>query len=224
MILLIDNYDSFVHNLSRYFRELGCPTRVVRNDALTVDEIARLKPQAIVLSPGPCTPFEAGVCISLVRALASRVPLLGICLGHQAIAAALGGLVVRAQRPVHGQTSLVFHDRCDLFEGIDSPLEATRYHSLVVEEASLPAELRVTARTSDGTIMALAHTAWPVRGVQFHPESILTACGHQLLANFLALAGLPAHVPLTGDLAALQADRGPVADPAEELLAQPLHW
>ena len=200
MILLIDNYDSFVYNLARYFAELGCATQVVRNDVVTVAEVARMAPQAIVISPGPCTPNEAGVSLDLIRELGSRIPTLGVCLGHQALAAALGGNVVRAPEPVHGRTSLVQHNGRRLFAGLPNPLRATRYHSLIVEESSLPAELRIVARTDDGLPMALEHTVWPAFGVQFHPESILTESGHRLLANFLSLVGVPVGNPPPGDL------------------------
>jgi anthranilate synthase/aminodeoxychorismate synthase-like glutamine amidotransferase len=197
MILLIDNYDSFVYNLARYLAELGCATKVVRNDAATVAEVERLAPQAIVISPGPCTPNEAGISLALMRELGPRVPLLGVCLGHQALGAALGANVIRATEPVHGRTSLVHHNGERLFAGLANPLLAARYHSLIVEEASLPAELTVTARTADGIPMALEHATWPAFGVQFHPESILTDSGHRLLANFLSLAGIPVrNVPL----------------------------
>lgn len=205
MILLIDNYDSFVHNLARYFRRLGQATQVVRNDQLTATQALKLAPDAIVLSPGPCTPREAGCSLELVRLAAGRVPLLGVCLGHQAIAAALGSRVVRAGLPVHGQASPIVHAGEGLFAGLPSPLSVGRYHSLVVEEATLPSELCVTARLEDGTIMALAHRRWPVWGVQFHPESILTEGGYLLLANFLALAGLRR----PGVLPALVAERPP---------------
>jgi len=190
MILLIDNYDSFVHNLARYFRRLGQTTQVVRNDQITAAQALALKPEAIVLSPGPCTPAEAGCSLALVRQAAGRVPLLGVCLGHQAIAAAFGGRVVRAGVPVHGQASPILHAGEGLFAGLPSPLSVGRYHSLVVEEATLPQELCVTARLEDGTIMALAHRRWSIWGVQFHPESILTEGGYVLLANFLTVAGL----------------------------------
>jgi anthranilate synthase/aminodeoxychorismate synthase-like glutamine amidotransferase len=200
MILLIDNYDSFVYNLARYFVELGCATRVVRNDAVTVAEIALLAPRAIVISPGPCTPNEAGVSLQLIRGLGSRIPTLGVCLGHQALAAALGGNVIRAPEPVHGRTTLVRHNGHRLFSGLPDPLRATRYHSLIVEESSLPAELRIVARTVDGLPMALEHTAWPAFGVQFHPESVLTESGHRLLANFLTMAGLPVGKFPAGDI------------------------
>jgi anthranilate synthase/aminodeoxychorismate synthase-like glutamine amidotransferase len=195
MLLLLDNYDSFVHNLARYVEELGCATQVMRSDAVTVAEIERLRPQALLLSPGPCTPHEAGVCIEVVRQLGSQLPMLGVCLGHQAIAAALGGNVIRAPEPVHGRTSLIDHDGDGLFAGLPRPLRATRYHSLVADAASLPAELQVTARTDNGVVMGLAHHTWPVYGVQFHPESILTQSGHELLANFLNLAGIGATLP-----------------------------
>jgi anthranilate synthase/aminodeoxychorismate synthase-like glutamine amidotransferase len=188
MILLIDNYDSFVFNLARYFRELGCEVEVVRNDQITVSDIASRLPGAIVLSPGPCTPNEAGICLEVVRQLGSAIPMLGVCLGHQVIAAALGGEFVRADEPVHGRTSLVRHDERRLFAGLPNPLRATRYHSLVVSENSLPNCLRPTARTADGVLMAFEHVEWPLFGVQFHPESVLTASGHQLLRNFLFLS------------------------------------
>lgn len=205
MILLIDNYDSFVHNLARYFRRLGQATHVLRNDELTAEQALILAPAAIVLSPGPCTPAEAGCSLELVRLAAGRVPLLGVCLGHQAIAAAFGGRVVRAGTPVHGRASPIVHGGEGLFAGLPSPLSVGRYHSLVVEEATLPSELCVTARLEDGTIMALAHRRWPIFGVQFHPESILTEGGYRLLANFLKLAGL--HPP--GVVPSLAAERPP---------------
>ena len=197
MILLIDNYDSFVFNLARYFERLGQATRVVRNDAVSPGDIAKLRPDAIVLSPGPCTPSEAGCSLEVVRQLAGSVPMLGICLGHQAIAAALGARIVRAAEPVHGRTSEIFHDGNSVFSGLAGPIVGCRYHSLVVERASLPAELRVTAWTSDNTIMALAHRELPIVGLQFHPESILTNSGYDLLAAFLRLAGIatPAEIP-----------------------------
>ncbi len=203
MILLIDNYDSFVFNLARYLVELGFETQVVRNDAISIEEVRWLNPQAVVLSPGPCTPNEAGICVNLVRALSARIPMLGVCLGHQAIAAAFGAKIVRAPEPVHGRTSLIAHDGSRLFEHVPNPCRVTRYHSLVADEASLPSSLRITARTSDGLIMAFEHRSLPVFGVQFHPEAVLTQGGHQLLANFLTAAGLPvgtsADLPLTGD-------------------------
>jgi anthranilate synthase/aminodeoxychorismate synthase-like glutamine amidotransferase len=190
MILLIDNYDSFVHNLARYFQRLGQETHVVRNDMLTVAAIRRLAPQAIVLSPGPCTPAEAGCSVELVREMYREVPILGVCLGHQAIAGAFGARVVSAPEPMHGRTSKVSHHDSRLFARVPSPFTVCRYHSLVVDEASLPAELVVTARTEDDTIMAFEHREFPVMGVQFHPEATLTEHGYQLLVNFLRLAGI----------------------------------
>jgi anthranilate synthase/aminodeoxychorismate synthase-like glutamine amidotransferase len=190
MVLLIDNYDSFVHNLARHFRRLGQATHVVRNDAITLDEVVRLAPRAIVLSPGPCTPNEAGCSLDLVRQLGEKIPILGVCLGHQTIAAALGGKVIRALRPLHGQSSRIEHNERGIFAGLPSPLDVGRYHSLIVERESLPAELEVTAQTDDGVIMGLAHREWPVFGVQFHPESILTSHGYGILENFLRRAGV----------------------------------
>ena len=197
MILLIDNYDSFVHNLARYLRRLGQETVVVRNDAITPAEALRRRPAAVVLSPGPCTPSEAGCSLELVRELAGQVPILGVCLGHQTIAAALGGRVIGARQPMHGRTSVIRHDGRGMFDGLPNPLTVGRYHSLIVEEATLPGELAVTARTEDGVVMALAHRRWPVVGMQFHPESVLTEGGYSILSNFLRLAGmtLPATLP-----------------------------
>lgn len=190
MILLIDNYDSFVFNLARYFRELGQEVSVVRNDQITVAEVAAMQPAAIVLSPGPCTPAEAGIGVEVVKALGPQIPMLGVCLGHQTIAQALGGNVIRATEPVHGRTSLVEHEAKRLFAGLPNPLTATRYHSLIVPEVTLPDCLRPTARTRGGILMAFEHTSWPTFGVQFHPESVLTIGGHRLLQNFLDLAGI----------------------------------
>jgi anthranilate synthase/aminodeoxychorismate synthase-like glutamine amidotransferase len=197
MIVLVDNYDSFVHNLARYFERLGQPTLVVRNDAIDADGIVASGASAVVLSPGPCTPVEAGCSLDVVRQLAGRVPILGVCLGHQAIAAALGARIVRAHEPMHGRTSPVHHDGRGVFAGLPTPFTACRYHSLVVDRATLPDCLSVTALTGDETIMAVTHREWPVVGVQFHPESILTEHGYRLLANFLRLAGLavPAELP-----------------------------
>lgn len=188
MIVLIDNHDSFVHNLARYVRELGWETAVVRCDAVTVEEVAGMDPSHIVVSPGPCTPDEAGVSVEVVRRLGPRVPLLGVCLGHQCIGRAFGGRVVRARRPMHGKASLIAHDGEGIFAGLPDPLRATRYHSLVVESETLPAELVVTARSAEGEIMALRHRDHPVAGVQFHPESVLTDRGHDLLRSFLGPA------------------------------------
>lgn len=196
MILLIDNYDSFVHNLARYLRRLGQTTHVVRNDAITLDEIVRLSPAAIVLSPGPCSPAEAGVSLDVVRELGSRIPMLGVCLGHQTIAAALGGAVVRSGRPMHGRSSTINHDGEGLFAGLPQPLRVGRYHSLIVASRPWPVDLRVTATTDDGTIMAIEHRSAPMFGVQFHPESVLTECGYPLLANFLRRAGQAIIAPL----------------------------
>lgn len=196
MILLIDNYDSFVHNLARYVRRLGTESQVVRNDAIDVAAIRKLRPCAIILSPGPCGPQQAGCSLDVVRSLHAEIPLLGICLGHQAIAEGLGGRVVRSAEPVHGRTSRIRHDGTRLFEGLPSPLTVCRYHSLCAEEPALPEVLRVTARTDDGTVMAIEHRAAPTFGVQFHPESILTEGGFQILANFFRAAGLKPREPL----------------------------
>ncbi len=190
MILLLDNYDSFVFNLARYFERLGQTTLVVRSDAIDASGVRELNPAAIVLSPGPCTPREAGNSLEIVKQLHLQYPLLGVCLGHQTIAEALGGSVVRATTPVHGRTSLLVHDGRGVFSGLPNPLEACRYHSLVVEDQSLPACLEVSARTEDGLIMAMRRREYPVVGVQFHPESILTKHGFDLLNNFLLLSGL----------------------------------
>jgi len=191
MIVLVDNYDSFVHNLARYFRRLGQETIVVRNDRVTVDELSHMA-DAVVVSPGPCTPLQAGVSLEAVRRLAGSKPILGVCLGHQVIGAAWGARIVRAPEPRHGRTSLVDHDGTGLCAGIPSPIIACRYHSLVIDEATLPDELRVTARTADGVIMAVQHQAHQVYGVQFHPEAALTQHGYELIANFLRIAGLSA--------------------------------
>jgi anthranilate synthase component II len=191
MLLVIDNYDSFTYNLVQYFGELGTDIIVRRNDAMTVDEIATLAPDAIVISPGPCAPAQAGVSVPLIRALGASIPMLGVCLGHQAIGEAYGGRVVRAARVMHGKTSRIGHDGTGLFAGLSSPLEVMRYHSLIVEASSLPPDLEVTATALDAAdeIHAIAHRVHPVWGVQFHPESILTREGKSILANFLALAG-----------------------------------
>lgn len=196
MILVIDNYDSFVHNLARYFRQLGQETVVRRNDAISLDEVRDLNPTAIVLSPGPCTPNESGICLELVVQLGESIPMLGVCLGHQAIVAALGGKIVRADRPMHGRASQINHGGEGLFNALPSPLQVGRYHSLVAEAESLPSSLRIEAQTDDGTIMAVSHQSWPLVGVQFHPESVLTEHGYAMLNNFLRTAGVPlaAHV------------------------------
>ena len=194
MLLMIDNYDSFTYNLVQYFFELGVEVEVFRNDALDVDAVARLKPAAIVLSPGPGTPDDAGICLDLVARFAGALPILGVCLGHQVIAQAFGGRIVHARRVMHGRTSHIEHDGRGVFAGLPSPFTATRYHSLVAERDTLPDELRMTAwtRGADGSldeIMGLRHRRLPLEGVQFHPEAILTEHGHRLLRNFLASVG-----------------------------------
>lgn len=188
MILLIDNYDSFTYNLVQYLGELGAEMEVVRNDQITVQDALARQPQSIVISPGPCDPDRAGICLALIGANAGRIPLLGVCLGHQAIGQAYGGKVVRAPVPVHGKTSAIRHGGKGLFTGLPDGFEAARYHSLIVERESLPAELEITAQSEDGLIMGLQHRTQPVHGVQFHPESIGTSVGKQLLKNFLELA------------------------------------
>jgi len=188
MILMIDNYDSFTYNLVQYLGELGAEVKTVRNDAVTVDDIRQMKPEGIVISPGPCTPNEAGISVQLVEELGKFVPILGVCLGHQCIGQAFGAKIVRAERIMHGKTSLIFHRSQGVFAGLPQPFEATRYHSLVVENSDIPEELSVMAWTEyqgDHEIMGLKHRTFPVQGVQFHPESILTRCGHDLLKNFL---------------------------------------
>jgi len=189
VVFVLDNYDSFTYNLVQYLGELGAQVEVRRNDQVTVDEIAAMRPERIVISPGPCTPHEAGISIDLIRHFAGKVPVLGVCLGHQAIGAAFGGNVVRAKNLMHGKTSQVEHDGKTIFRGVNSPMTATRYHSLIVAEEQLPAELEVSAwtRDSDGTrvIMGLRHRKFAVEGVQFHPESVLTAEGKKLIGNFL---------------------------------------
>jgi anthranilate synthase/aminodeoxychorismate synthase-like glutamine amidotransferase len=204
MLLLIDNYDSFVHNLARYFERLGQQTCVVRNDAVDVENVRKMRPKAIVLSPGPCTPNEAGVSLELATALHAELPMLGVCLGHQVIARAFGATVTRSTSPVHGQASMIRHNGSGLFEGIAEPLKVGRYHSLIVEPDSLPNKLRPTAWTEDGVLMAFQHARFPVFGVQFHPESILTEHGYEMLANFLKLAGLaPRNTAMAGPMAEL---------------------
>jgi anthranilate synthase/aminodeoxychorismate synthase-like glutamine amidotransferase len=191
MIVVLDNRDSFVFNLARHFRLLGVETLVLPSHGTSAAEVARLAPAAVVISPGPCTPAEAGCSIEVVQAVCGRVPVLGVCLGHQVIAAALGGRIMRASEPVHGRTSAVHHDGVNIFAGIPSPMTACRYHSLVVDPDSLPSGLAVTARDAEGTIMAVADERQRLYGVQFHPESILTRHGFRLLSNFLAGAGIP---------------------------------
>ena len=186
MLLMLDNYDSFTWNLVQYLGELGASVKVVRNDALSVDEVEAMRPDHIVISPGPCTPSEAGISVPLVRHFAGRVPILGVCLGHQAIGQAFGGRIVRAERVMHGKLSSIVHDQRGVFADVPSPFNATRYHSLAIERASLPRSLDVTATADDGEIMAVRHRELPVEGVQFHPEAILTEHGKRVLANFLA--------------------------------------
>jgi anthranilate synthase component 2 len=188
MILLIDNYDSFTFNLVHYLGELGATCDVRRNDTLTPEQALALKPEAIVISPGPCSPNQAGICLDLIRQAAGRVPLLGVCLGHQAIGQAFGGDVIRAPAPMHGKVSPMFHDGTGVFADLPSPFNATRYHSLTVDPATLPACLIANAHTADGVIMGLRHATLPIHGVQFHPESIASEHGHALLRNFLTLA------------------------------------
>ena len=191
MILLIDNYDSFVFNLARYFRRLGQTTLVTRNSEIGVDEVRAMRPAAVVLSPGPCTPNEAGCCLDVVRQLHGEIPMLGICLGHQAIAQALGGRIVRAAEPIHGRPGVVRHDGRGIFAGLPEEITVGRYHSLVVDEASLPECLEVAARAvEDGTVMAIRHRRLPLIGLQFHPESILTEWGERLLGGFLEGLGI----------------------------------
>lgn len=190
MILLIDNFDSFVFNLARYFQRLGQETRVLRNNVTDADAVRRMRPDGVVISPGPCTPDKAGCSLELVRLLHEEMPILGVCLGHQVIAEALGGRVVHAPEPVHGRSFQIHHDGRGVFAGLINPFTACRYHSLVVEESTLPGDLEITARTADGTVMGLRHLRLPVVGVQFHPESILTEVGYPVLTGFLQLAGL----------------------------------
>ena len=190
MILVIDNYDSFTYNLVHYLNELGAETLVYRNDALSVDEALGLQAQGVLLSPGPCTPNEAGICLALLEAAPANLPILGVCLGHQAIGQAYGGDVVRAQHVMHGKTSPISHEGKGIFAGLPNPFTATRYHSLSVEKSTLPPVLEVTAWTPDGEIMGFQHRSRPIHGVQFHPESIATEGGHAMLANFLKLAGV----------------------------------
>jgi para-aminobenzoate synthetase component II len=187
VILLLDNYDSFTYNLAQYLGELGCALEVHRNDKISVEDIVRRKPERIVISPGPCTPQEAGISVELIQKLAGKFPIFGVCLGHQAIGAAFGAKIIRAPKLFHGKTSEIQHDSQGIFRSVPNPLTATRYHSLIVERKSLPRELQISAETSDGIIMGLRHRKFKVEGVQFHPESVLTESGKRILKNFLAL-------------------------------------
>ncbi|HEX4532809.1 MAG TPA: aminodeoxychorismate/anthranilate synthase component II [Rhizomicrobium sp.] len=195
MLLLIDNYDSFTYNLFHYLGELGADVRVKRNDELSAAEALALKPQAIVLSPGPCDPEKAGICLDLIHAANGTIPILGVCLGHQAIGQAYGGRVVRAPEPMHGKISRIHHTSKSIFRGLNNDFNATRYHSLTIEPSSFPGDLEVTATTDGGVIMGVMHKTHPVHGVQFHPESIASENGHLLLKNFLDIAGIRAAVP-----------------------------
>tara|TARA_B100000614_G_scaffold155754_1_gene137892 strand:+ start:737 stop:1321 length:585 start_codon:yes stop_codon:yes gene_type:complete len=188
MYLLIDNYDSFTYNLVHFLGELGADIKVVRNDRMTVEEALRSDPEGIVLSPGPCDPDRAGICVPLVEAAAERIPILGVCLGHQAIGQAFGGRIVRAPTMMHGKVSLIHHSGGGVFRGLPSPFSATRYHSLIVDRDTLPDDLEITAETEDGIIMGLRHRTLPIFGVQFHPESIASQQGHELLRNFLDMS------------------------------------
>lgn len=188
MLLMIDNYDSFTYNLVQYFRELGEEVVVYRNDAIDLETISKLEPRKLVISPGPCFPCQAGISVAAIQHFAGTIPIFGVCLGHQSIADAFGGNIVRASELMHGKTSPIYHRNSDLFRGLDNPFEATRYHSLVVERDSVPAELEITAWTDDDMIMGLAHRSLPIWGVQFHPESILSVSGKELMQNFLTLA------------------------------------
>ena len=199
MILLLDNYDSFTYNLAQYLGELSCTVEVHRNDKITVEEIARRKPERIVISPGPCTPQEAGICLELIKAAAGRIPVLGVCLGHQAIGQVFGGKVIRGPVPMHGKLSQISHRGKGVFEDLPPRFTATRYHSLIVERASVPSCLEITAETDDGLIMGLAHRELTIHGVQFHPESIASEHGHKLLANFLRIAGHNAPASLAAE-------------------------
>ncbi len=201
MLLLIDNYDSFTYNLYQYLAELGADVLVKRNDEITVAQAVALAPSHIVISPGPCTPREAGASNDLIAALGPRIPLLGVCLGHQCIGDVFGGQVIRAPEPVHGKTAQIYHAGDDVFAGLPNPFEAIRYHSLIVERASLPSALAITAETRDGLIMGLRHRVYPIHGVQFHPESILTQAGKDLLRNFLNDADASVHHKETGGVA-----------------------
>ena len=210
MILLLDNYDSFVYNLARYVRELGESPVVLRHDAVTVDEVAAMAPSHIIISPGPCSPTEAGISTEVVRRLGSAIPILGVCLGHQCIGAAYGGEIVRAGQPMHGKTSLIHHRGSGIFRGLPTPFRATRYHSLVISPASVPAELEILATSEDGEIMAVQHRRDPVYGLQFHPESVLTEHGYRLVDHFLhGIPEAPRALPLAADGALVPAGPEP---------------
>lgn len=196
MILVIDNYDSFTYNLVQYLGEMTDDIRVFRNDDLGPKDVLALRPQAVVVSPGPCTPKEAGISTPLINALAGKVPVLGVCLGHQCIGAAFGGRIIRARQPVHGKVSEIRHDGRTIFEDLPNPITGTRYHSLIIDRETLPDALEVSAELADGTIMGVRHRQAPIEGVQFHPESVLTAVGKDLLRNFLRLAGVEAAAAL----------------------------
>ena len=188
MILVIDNYDSFTYNLVHYLGEMGEEVQVFRNDKITLEEIGRMSPEMIVISPGPCTPKEAGISVEVIREFGGKIPILGVCLGHQSIGYAFGGKIVRAKRLLHGKTSLIYHDGKGIYSGLPNPFEATRYHSLLVDRDSLPHELEITAWTDEDEIMGIRHREYPIEGVQFHPESILTKHGKDLLKNFLRIS------------------------------------
>ena len=214
MILLLDNYDSFVYNLARYVRELGEQPAVHRNDTISVEDVVEMAPSHIIISPGPCSPTEAGISTDLVRRLGATIPVLGVCLGHQCIGAAYGGEIVRAGQPMHGKTSMIHHRGQGLFRGLPAPFRATRYHSLVIAPASVPDELEVTASSEDGEIMAVQHRHHPVHGLQFHPESVLTEHGYRLVDHFLhGVPATPRPVPLAADGALVPAspDSGTLA-------------
>jgi anthranilate synthase component 2 len=213
MIILIDNYDSFTFNLVHYLGSLGADVVVHRNDKISVEEVIALEPDGIVLSPGPCTPDDAGICLALIAAAAeTRIPLIGVCLGHQAIGQAFGGKVIRAPQMVHGKLSQISHDATGVFRGINGPFQATRYHSLIVERATMPAELKVNAQTADGLVMGMSHESRPLHGVQFHPESIASEHGHLMLRNFLDIAA--AWNVSHGRSTAVPSPRAPSASPA----------
>ena len=184
MILLIDNYDSFVYNLSRYFELAACETQIFRNDAISIEDVLKLKPEAIVISPGPCTPNEAGISLKMIRQFAGKIPILGICLGHQAIASAFGGIITKAKRPMHGSSANIQHHQQGIFQGLSNPLRVGRYHSLVIEPSSLPDDFKVIAHSDQGDIMAIEHKQFSMLGLQFHPESILTDSGQQIIKNY----------------------------------------